>query len=328
MFSGHESFKKVMSRNRFQAIRSSLTLKADTLSGEALSSMDPLHSCRRLLDTIGKSFSEIAVPVGTCALDEASCRSKARNRAISFMPSKPDKFAIRFYCNVGSAGPYIHSIFDNGRGNLSTACQADRYNHLHRIFGQILNSSFNSTSIIDKSSPSALWLCQLVHQSKLYRSRDFGRVVFCDNFYTRPRLAEKLLEISDGDIKMTGTCKYSNIDAINRPVILECVELLKNKPRGSWLLGRSYSYDKAYDTLRKRSNDPAIKSYKIVPDRLIQANSGFIFFKDAKVVIFYSNDLLNTPRNRICLASDDETLLTVRGTVDIERWVGTETIGR
>ena len=86
---------------------------------------------------------------------------------------------------------------------------------------------------------------------------------------------------------MTGTCKYSNIDAINRPVILECVELLKNKPRGSWLLGRSYSYDKAYDALRKRSNDPAIKSYKIVPDRLIQANSGFIFFKDAKVVIFF-----------------------------------------
>jgi len=42
--------------------------------------------------------------------------SKARNRAISFMPRKPDKFAIRFYCNVGTAGPYIHSMFDKGRG--------------------------------------------------------------------------------------------------------------------------------------------------------------------------------------------------------------------
>ena len=153
-------------------------------------------------------------------------------------------------------------------------------------------------------------------------------MVFCDNFYTRSRLAEKLLELSDGDIKMTGTCKYSNIDSINRPIILECVELLKDKPRGSWILGRSYSYDRAYDALRKRSSDPAIKSYKVVPDRLIQANSGFIFFKDAKVVIFYSNDLLNKRRRRISLDSDDGTIETVRGLVDIERWVGTETIGR
>lgn len=128
------------------------------MSGDALSSMDPLHSCRRLLDTIGKPFAEIAVE--TCALDEASCRSKARSRANSFIPNKPDKFAIRSYCNVGSTDLYIHSIFDNGRGNLSPLSQVERYNHLHRIFGQILNTSFNSTSIIEKSSASALWLCQ------------------------------------------------------------------------------------------------------------------------------------------------------------------------
>jgi len=53
-----------------------------------------------------------------------------------------------------------------------------------------------------------------------------------------------------------------------------------------------------------------------------------MIFKDAKVVIFYSNDLLNTPRRRISLDSDDGTIETVRGLVDIERWVGTETIGR
>ena len=190
-----------MARNRFQFIRSSLTLKADTMSADALSSMDPLHSCRRLLDTIGKSFGEIAVPVGTCARDEASCRSKARNRAISFIPNKPDKFAIRFYCNVGTAGPYIHSMCDNGRGHRSPLSQVVRYNHLHRIFGQILNTALNSTLIIDKSFASALCLCQLVHQSKIYRPPNSYRVVFCDNFYTRPRLAEKLLQVSDGDIK-------------------------------------------------------------------------------------------------------------------------------
>ena len=328
MFSGHPDFKKVMSRNRFQSIRASLILKAQTMSGEALSSMDPLYSCRRLLDTIAKSFSDIAVPLGTSALDEASCRSKARNRAISFIPNKPDKFAIRFYCVVGSSGPYIHSIFDNGRGNTSPMCQVERFNHVHKIFGHILNNEFGSNSIIEKTSASALWLCQLLHQSKIIRPQNTYRVSFCDNFYTRPRLAEKLFNLSDGGIKMTGTCKYSNIDGINRPVILECMAILKDKPRGSWVLGRSYSFCKSYDATRKRSTDPEIKSYKKVPDHLIQANSGFIFFKDAKVVIFYSNDLANTPYARICDSSDDRCVETVRGLVAIERWTGSEHIGR
>jgi len=46
------------------------------------------------------------------------------------------------------------------------------------------------------------------------------------------------------------------------------------------------------------------------------------------VVIFYSNDQFNTPRHYICLDSDDGTIETVRGLVDIERWAGSETIGR
>ena len=76
--------------------------------------------------------------LGTCALDEASCRSKARNRAISFIPNKPDKFALRFYAVVGTSGPYIHSIWDNGRGNHNPLSQVERYNHLFKIFGTIL----------------------------------------------------------------------------------------------------------------------------------------------------------------------------------------------
>ena len=148
--------------------------------------------------------------LGTCALDEASCRSKARNRAISFIPNKPDKFALRFYAVVGTSGPYIHSIWDNGRGNHNPLSQVERYNHLFKIFGTILNSHFNDQSVIDRKSASALWLCQLVHQSKTLRPSDSYRVAFTDSFYTRPRLAEKLFTISDTDIRMTGTCKFTN----------------------------------------------------------------------------------------------------------------------
>ena len=49
--------------------------------------------------------------------------------------------------------------------------------------------------------------------------RNSATSAFTDSFYTRPRLAGKLFTISDTDIRMTGTCKFTNIDGINRPVI-------------------------------------------------------------------------------------------------------------
>ena len=206
--------------------------------------------------------------------------------------------------------------------------QVDRYNHLHREFAQILNREFGPESTISRNSASALWLCQLVHQSRLYREPDHHRVIFCDNFYTRPRLAEKVFSISQGDIRITGTCKFPNIDAINRPVIGECLASLKNAERGSWLLARTYSYNKEYDNIRKRSDDPNVKSYRVIPNEFIQENSGFIFFKDAKVVIFYSNDLASTPYDRICEGTDARSIASVRGLVLIERWTGVEIIAR
>ena len=266
-----------MSRDRIVKIRGSLELKINSVSSNSQSGVDPLHSCRRLLDTISTTFANTCVPTRTAALDEATCRSKARNRAISYIPSKPDKFGVRFYCVVGTSGPYIHSIFDNGRGWNTGINQVDRYNHLHGEFAQILNREFGPESTVARNSASALCVCQLVHQSRLYREPNHYRVIFCDNFYTSPRLAEKLFSVSQGDLKMIGTCKVPNIDGINRPIIVDCLKLLKNVERGSWLLARTYSYDKQYDNQRNRSDDPNVKSYRVIPDKYIQPNSGLIF---------------------------------------------------
>jgi hypothetical protein len=38
--------------------------------------------------------------VGVSALDENSCATKARTRAKTYLPSKPDKYAICFYAVV------------------------------------------------------------------------------------------------------------------------------------------------------------------------------------------------------------------------------------
>jgi len=177
MFSGRPDFKRVMARNRFEKIRACLNLKLEGVVGDRSSTIDPLHSARKLLDEVSTFFCKVAVPTGTSALDEASCRSKARNRAISYLPSKPDKCVLRFYCvagkkyftkflcieqtiNIfillGTDGPYVHSIFDNGRGYLAPISNAERYNHLHKIFGQILNHKLASGSSTEKSSASAL----------------------------------------------------------------------------------------------------------------------------------------------------------------------------
>ena len=59
-----------------------------------------------------------------------------------------------------------------------------------------------------------------------------------------------------------------------------------------------------------------------------QSNSGFIMSKDATVVVFHSNDLAATPYQRICDSSDQRSIFAIRGTVEIERWLGCENIGR
>ena len=90
-----------MVRNRFEKIRACLNLKVEGVAGDRFSTIDPLHSAKRLLYEVSNFFCKVTVPTGTSALDEASCCSKARNRTISYLPSKPDKFAILFYCVVG-----------------------------------------------------------------------------------------------------------------------------------------------------------------------------------------------------------------------------------
>eukprot|EP00644_Phytophthora_capsici_P008482 jgi/Phyca11/111327/e_gw1.20.475.1 len=71
-------------------------------------------------------FAEIAVPYGVSSLDENGVQTKARTLAKSFMPLKPDKFAIRFYAVVGWASLYVHSIWDNGSGNTLPTTPAQR----------------------------------------------------------------------------------------------------------------------------------------------------------------------------------------------------------
>ena len=86
---------------------------------------------------------------------------------------------------------------------------------------------------------------------------------------------------------------------------------IKNSDRGSWLLVQ------AFDEVGKK------KGEKQVPSK----NSGYIVFKDRAVVIFYTNDLAETPPLPI-QGCNDESIKCVHGLAPINRWFGNESMHR
>jgi len=66
----------------------------------------------------------------------------------------------------------------------------------------------------------------------------------------------------------------------------------------------------------------------IPPCDNISPDSGYIVFKDAKVVIFYTNDLNGTPSNPILEDSDEEASKHCRGLCKLYRWTRMEVLKR
>ena len=118
MFCGSSDFKNVMSRDDFMAICGSVNLRDPDSYNHDEASADPLCHTRKMMEHLEKNIATIAVPVGTSALDENTARTKARTRARSYMPNKPDPYGIRFYAVVGSEHMYLHSLFNNNSGLL------------------------------------------------------------------------------------------------------------------------------------------------------------------------------------------------------------------
>eukprot|EP00644_Phytophthora_capsici_P010769 jgi/Phyca11/104158/e_gw1.9.687.1 len=52
--------------------------------------------------------------------------TKARSKARTYMPSKPDKYGVRFYAVVGWDSLYVHTFWDSSSGNSQTTTPAQR----------------------------------------------------------------------------------------------------------------------------------------------------------------------------------------------------------
>ena len=76
-FSGHGDFPDTMSQDDFQKIHASIQFHPPLHESKEKSNDDPLwHSCS-LLNHFQLNCANIAVPLGSSALDEASCWTKS-----------------------------------------------------------------------------------------------------------------------------------------------------------------------------------------------------------------------------------------------------------
>ncbi|KAG6973912.1 hypothetical protein JG687_00000613, partial [Phytophthora cactorum] len=101
-------------------------------------------------------------PYGVSSLDENSVRTKARTAAKSFIPTKLDKFAIRFYVVVGWVSFYVHSVWDNGSGNYTNTTPPSRYTSTFLELRTSLNRTLAHPDVnIERGSPSALWVAMM-----------------------------------------------------------------------------------------------------------------------------------------------------------------------
>jgi hypothetical protein len=93
-FLGHSTFSETMSQNRFQDIHGPISLMSLSAYDGDTANDDPIWSCRSALDQFIRKSATVAVPVGVSAFDENSCATKACTRAKTYLPGKPDKYAI------------------------------------------------------------------------------------------------------------------------------------------------------------------------------------------------------------------------------------------
>ena len=352
MFLGSLSFSNSMARDTFTTVRGSLKVYS---TSTCRNMEDPLWQVRPLLGHVLRNFASVGYVVGPVALDEASCPTKARTKASSYLPSKPDKFAIRFYALVGWKSVYTFALWDNGTGNGLNQTPAERF---MKVFGELW-SSFNQFSQACKSrmrnacpvafdSASMLWVLMI---GLLYRSiagaashrrsndSQVHTVVYMDNYYTRHALARACSDFTDNSMKVTGTVKMNLVDKVNKPSVIQATKDLEKLPRGSWILVQVYTavihpdskiqkekekkdgYSKSLPRAKVGFNESDIlevaNEYCIVAKRC-----GFIVFHDKKPVVFYTNDLADTPQTLFGDKSDEHAVRCVHGLATLFRWTG------
>ncbi|KAG6946028.1 hypothetical protein JG688_00016250 [Phytophthora aleatoria] len=168
--------------------------------------MDPLWHSRDLLRHIQGTFAEVTVSVGAASPDENTVRTIARSPAQTYLPSKPDKYGIRFYAVVEWERLYVHSVYDNGSGNTQVSPPAELccslFPELRRPLARMLAAP---TISVKKDSASALWVAMIRHMTQTFEAPTRRCILVCDSYYTRHELAKAVSAFTDDEVRIIGT---------------------------------------------------------------------------------------------------------------------------
>eukprot|EP00644_Phytophthora_capsici_P014030 jgi/Phyca11/99120/e_gw1.3.524.1 len=92
--------------------------------------------------------------------------TKARSKARTYMPSKTDKYVVRFCAVVGWDSLYVHSLWVNASGNILPTTPAQRYTELFPVLRTSLHNTLARPEIeISRKSTTALWISLVGHQT-------------------------------------------------------------------------------------------------------------------------------------------------------------------
>ena len=269
---------------------------------------------------------------GVVTLDEASVRTKAKTRAKTYLPSKPDKYAIRFYAINCWKSLYLQNFFDNGAGHKGNQTCSDRYVQsfpkLRTLFHNSVDtvSTDNTIEGMEKTKQTWLWSLQMSHISLEHESPHKKRLVVTDNYYTRPTLSRVVRKMTDGEIRTIGTLRLSYAGKPNRANLELAISKLKDKERGSWMLVADHAFHPEYNEKKKKydkENRNISKSQRtpfVPPVGEIIENAGFIVFMDKNPVIIHTNDLKYTMTTTFMYSNDQRTIDCVHGLVPLKRW--------
>ncbi|KUF95983.1 Bifunctional epoxide hydrolase 2 [Phytophthora nicotianae] len=242
------------------------------------------------------------------------------------MPSKPDKYGVRFYAVVGWDSLYVHSLWDNSSGNTTPSTPAERYTRLFPSLRTPLYNTLRSDDVsIEATSATAMWIAMAGHQTQSFRSPTGHRLVVSDNFYTRHTFAQALLKFTDGEMHLLGTVRINLVDKWNKPAVSAAIGRVDAGNRGSWELVAAVNPEPGWEAKQKghqkRQRGVAKAKQTAFEPTIVQAqNAGYIIYKDRKVVIFYTNDLKATPSERSLPSTSPEAVYCCHGTYPIQRW--------
>jgi hypothetical protein len=93
------------------------------------------------------------------------------------------------------------------------------------------------------------------------------------------------------------------INKENKVGVKKGIDMLKDQPRGTWVLVHAF-------------NPPLANNTEVVAP-----NCGYVVFKDRKDAVFYTNDLAATPNELVVIGNDDDHAIhCVNGLAKLHRW--------